>query len=189
MPEIETPIYMQKSSDRLKDALRNLPPHPRVRDNSSNADKLYTEFDVLDSLHAKVYIRQSLRDTYSDRPCEGIGSYDRSFQHGIIAPDGEVILLNNEFGWRQALMEYHGGWIITIFGEQGGRPPEMRMKTELWASHLAGIEDGYLRSEIISKSLVSGIPSEPTFKDYLFFCHEVHREKNYHKSGNRILFV
>jgi len=172
------PIYELSSSERLKEALAQLPPHPRVQSGHPDAQKLYTQFDVMDHLTGRTYICQMVQDTYSDRPCEGVGSYYRSFKRGHIGPDGEVLVLNNEFGWRQAVIEYHGGWIITIMNERTyGWPPDRYLSALEWSEQLSTIENSSIAAAAIDATLRQGVSPFSTLKDFLLLCHDIHRKR------------
>ena len=161
------PIYELKSSERLKIALEHLPPLPFNR-------PYFTEFDVLDTVTSKVVVTQWATDDFADKPAEGIGGFFPYFQHGIILPDGGILVGNNVLGWRMAVIEYHGGWFITILNGEGSRTPTFPVNAELWASMLGYIENPVMRSEALGKMVIDGV-SGRSFKDLLLFVHGIHR--------------
>jgi hypothetical protein len=174
--EDHRPLHELTSSERLKHALKFLPPLPFDR-------PYFTEFHVLDTTCSKVIVTQRMIDNIADQPAEGIRGFHLYFQNGVILPNGEVLVSNGVLGWRMAVLEYHGGWYITILNGVGSRSTHFPISAHLWAAMLGEIEDVRLRCEALDKMMRIGVTGT-SMHDYLLYVHGIHRNHTLHSPSH-----
>lgn len=179
MTTFDRASYNRSSSIRLKEALALLPPSGMHRTDA----KRYTEFRILDSLSSKILTTEHYVDDTADKAPEGIGSFGPYFRHGIILPDGEMMIGHSILDWRMSVFEYHGGWYITIINGSG-RPVDFPVVPALWGSTLADVEDQRIRSEAMAQTAVDGVQPVSSYRDLLLFVHNIHRHKTYRNLGH-----
>ncbi|WJJ54889.1 hypothetical protein [Xanthomonas phage RTH11] len=166
--------YERKASEKLLEMFALFPPVPEAWGNRA----VTTRFHVLNSLKSCVLFKQTVDESYHDRPSEGITAFPDGFKSGTINADGRVTEVTDLFHCRLIMMHYHGGWYITVVDDVNALKPIPNPAE--WAKRIARLQDDRMREDmtVAFANLMLGITRIEDHYAYLNMAHDCHSRQH-----------
>ena len=141
---------------------------------------VHTQCEIIDSLSGKVLFFQHVEEPFLDKPSEGIAAFNSSVSRVTRTAQGEWIALGDSFYWRYVVMNYHGGYYLTVVNGVDENPHQLDPIT--LGQRIAANHNELARINITA-ALLARAPALP--RNYRELALEMHDLNVTNKLGNR----